>query len=78
IEDWIDVCKQRGDLYRLEYKPETVFDSDMVIERGRTRLGEVQYNIFGNNCEHFARWCKTGVGKSEQVESFTSTLKRIG
>ena len=77
VEDWIDMCKQRGDLYRLEYKPETVFDSDKVIERARTRLNEVQYNVFDNNCEHFARWCKTGIGMSEQVESFTSTLKRL-
>ena len=78
VEEWVDLCKQRGDLYRMEYRPRSVYSSDVVIERGRSRLGEVRYNLLDNNCEHFARWCKTGVGKSEQVESLVATLKRIG
>ena len=78
IEEWIDLRKQLGDLYRIEYRPRTFYSGDVVIERGRSRLGEVQYNIFDNNCEHFALWCKTGVGKSEQVETLCASLKRIG
>ena len=78
IEEWIDLRKQLGDLYRIEYRPRTFYSGDVVIERGRSRLGEVQYNVFDNNCEHFALWCKTGVGKSEQVETLCASLKRIG
>jgi hypothetical protein len=38
-----------------------------VVNRAKRRLGENGYGLFGNNCEHFARWCKTGHHRSEQV-----------
>ena len=31
------------------------------------RLGEEEYNLITNNCEHFAMWCKTGESVSCQV-----------
>lgn len=43
--------------------------SDEIIERAKSRMGESQYNLVFNNCEHFANWCRTGNHKSEQVES---------
>ncbi|MBW4603945.1 MAG: lecithin retinol acyltransferase family protein [Calothrix sp. FI2-JRJ7] len=46
--------------------------SDFVIKRAQSRIGESAYNLFNNNCEHFARWCKTGVHKSEQVKNASS------
>jgi Lecithin retinol acyltransferase len=33
---------------------------DVVIKRAESRLGESEYNLLFNNCEHFAVWCKTG------------------
>ena len=39
-----------------------------VVSRARSRLGENGYRLFGNNCEHFARWCKMGDHRSEQVD----------
>src|SRR5258705_6886660 len=42
-------------------------EPDPVIERARSRLGETEYNLAFNNCEHFATWCKTGKQQSEQV-----------
>ena len=39
-----------------------------VVSRAESRLGENGYNLFGNNCEHFAHWCKTGRHRSAQVE----------
>ena len=33
------------------------------------RLGEQDYNLLFNNCEHFATWCKTGLHRSGQVDS---------
>lgn len=41
---------------------------DVVIQRASSRLGENAYDLFDNNCEHFATWCKTGLHVSEQVE----------
>lgn len=40
-----------------------------VLQRARVRLGESGYDLFQNNCEHFARWCKTGVHESQQVKT---------
>jgi hypothetical protein len=47
--------------------------SSRTIEMAESRLGEDGYSLFGNNCEHFARWCKTGQSKSEQVKDVVST-----
>lgn len=40
---------------------------EVVVQRAESRLGENGYNVFGNNCEHFAYWCKTGQSHSEQI-----------
>ena len=39
------------------------------LRRAMSRLGEQNYNLLFNNCEHFATWCKTGRHRSEQVDS---------
>lgn len=43
--------------------------NDLVVQRAKSRLGESKYNLFFNNCEHFATWCKTGLHDSEQVRN---------
>ncbi len=40
----------------------------LTLRRALTRLGEQNYNLLFNNCEHFAHWCKTGRHRSLQVE----------
>jgi hypothetical protein len=40
---------------------------DDVVERAESKLGESGYNLFNNNCEHFARWCLTDRHSSGQV-----------
>ena len=42
----------------------------VTLRRAMGRLGEQDYNLLFNNCEHFATWCKTGRHRSEQVDSF--------
>jgi hypothetical protein len=37
------------------------------------RIGEQNYNLLFNNCEHFAHWCKTGRHRSNQVENWLHT-----
>lgn len=49
------------------------FPPNEVVTRARSRLGEARYHLLTNNCEHFARWCKTGDHASEQVHSATSS-----
>jgi hypothetical protein len=40
----------------------------VTLRRAMGRLGEQDYNLLFNNCEHFAHWCKTGRHRSRQVE----------
>ncbi len=49
------------------------FDPAEVVERAESKLGQSGYNLYGNNCEHFARWCVTGDHKSRQVNGFKAT-----
>ena len=41
----------------------------VTLRRAMGRLGEQDYNLLFNNCEHFATWCKTGRHCSGQVDS---------
>ncbi|MEM1239002.1 MAG: lecithin retinol acyltransferase family protein [Cyanobacteria bacterium P01_H01_bin.26] len=54
------------------------FIPDVVVERAESRLGEQRYNLFFNNCEHFANWCKTGENVSPQLYEFGLRLDQIG
>ncbi len=40
---------------------------DVVVQRAISKLGEKNYNLFSNNCEHFAHYCKTSYYRSEQA-----------
>jgi hypothetical protein len=42
-------------------------DHSCVSALGLIRQGAGRYNLFSNNCEHLATFCKTGTGSSQQV-----------
>lgn len=42
------------------------YNYEETIIRAGLRLGETQYHILHNNCEHFVEWCITGKHQSEQ------------
>lgn len=46
---------------------------DRVMLRAESRLGEARYSMLRNNCEHFARWCKTGNAASYQIRQAVLT-----
>jgi hypothetical protein len=59
-------------------KPVTVsYVPDIVVERAESRLGEQNYNLLTNNCEHFATWCKTGKNESQQLIDYGIGLGTI-
>ena len=63
---------------RIYHKSQpTAFIPDVVVERAESRLGERQYDLFFNNCEHFANWCKTGRSECEQLSHFGLRLEQI-
>ena len=53
----------------------TIYSGEETVERARSRLGQKDYNLVTNNCEHFAVWCKTGKDESSQVRDLS--LRRI-
>ena len=55
-----------------------VFSSYETIQRARSRLGETEYNLVTNNCEHFAIWCKTGISESHQIEDLMNAMTETG
>ena len=62
-------------------KPTKVVDSPatfrpaQIVKRAVSRLGEKSYDLWDNNCEHFARWCRSGEHESPQID-VTETVMR--
>ena len=57
----------------VEYPDESCSPLGVTVRRAMGRLGEQNYNLLFNNCEHFAHWCKTGRHRSNQVEDWLHT-----
>lgn len=51
------------------------FSGAVAVTRARARLGENRYDLWANNCEHFAQWCILGTSRSEQVETLAGKLR---
>jgi Lecithin retinol acyltransferase len=47
---------------RASYSPQD------IVRRARSRIGENDYRLLTNNCEHFCNWCVCGVSRSAQAE----------
>lgn len=45
-----------------------------IVTNALAKLGKVGYNVLYNNCEHFASFCRYGIGKSSQADSFLTGL----
>jgi len=46
-----------------------ITDEKMAIERMKHTVKDSGYNLFGHNCEHFARFVATGKKESEQLQA---------
>lgn len=57
-----------------------VYTASETLSRAIGRIGENLYSIIGNNCEHFAFWCKFKVKISNQIgrlfDFFNDFIKR--
>ena len=57
---------------------ESKYSPQEIVRRARSRLGENEYDVLRNNCEHFCNWCISGRSHSMQVESpLASTLRAL-
>lgn len=48
------------------------FSNDEIVKRARSRVGECQYRLLSNNCEHFCSWCINGKGYSAQINAYVN------
>lgn len=55
-----------------------LYTPEETVIRARERIGETQYSLWTNNCEHFAIWCKTGISESHQIEDLLSAVAETG
>jgi hypothetical protein len=53
---------------RIVDHPDPRYSPGEIVRRARSRLGENDYRLLTNNCEHFCNWCLSGVSRSAQVE----------
>jgi Lecithin retinol acyltransferase len=61
----------------IEYG-ESKYSPQEIVLRARSRLGENEYHVLRNNCEHFCNWCTSGRSRSTQVERpLASTLRAL-
>ncbi len=54
------------------------FSPEESVERAFSRLGENEYNIIFNNCEHFVNWCISGMHSSAQIKKYTLNTRAAG
>ncbi|MEL6495510.1 MAG: lecithin retinol acyltransferase family protein [Cyanobacteria bacterium J06623_7] len=64
-------------VYVAEYTSGFAYIPDVVVERAKSRLGEQDYNLLSNNCEHFACWCKTGINDSKQIRNYLPAISTL-
>jgi hypothetical protein len=53
------------------------FGPEEVILRARSRIGENDYRLLSNNCEHFCEWCMRDEHRSEQVDHALVLPRRL-
>ncbi|MGF1590811.1 MAG: lecithin retinol acyltransferase family protein [Pleurocapsa sp.] len=64
-------------VYVAEYSNGFGYIPDVVVERAKSRVGENDYNLLFNNCEHFTSWCKTGISDSKQVRNYLPVISKL-
>ena len=71
----LDQFAQSSPVDKIKVVPyERADPPDLVMQRAAERLGETGYSFLGDNCEHFAHWCKTGRKKSRQARRAAKIL----
>lgn len=75
ITDLADFCQGKT-LHVREY-PDRQFSRDETVIRVLSRLGEEQYDVHTNNCEHLCHWAIMGDHRSKQVEWVDTILGAI-
>ena len=54
-----------------------LYSNKETVKRAYSRLGEREYDLFTNNCEHFAVWCRTNISVSLQAEDAANIFEKL-
>lgn len=57
-----------GHPVRVVDHSESFYSTEDIVRRARSRVGEKDYRLMTNNCEHFCNWCICGLSRSVQIE----------
>jgi hypothetical protein len=57
-----------GRLVQVVIRDRPYYSRQEIVRRARSRIGENDYRLLTNNCEHFCNWCISGVSRSAQAE----------
>ena len=52
------------------------FQAEEIVARAISRIGEQGYDLFDNNCEHFANWCRSCESESQQANVSETMLRQ--
>jgi len=61
----------------IEEHPYATYSPQEVVRRAYSRIGEREYNVLFNNCEHFVNWCVYGESSSKQTKTLALSVARI-
>ena len=64
----------RGPAFVKLYAPDAALPPLATVKLAFARLAEQRYDLFNNNCEHLAHWCKTGHHWSPQANTLKGGL----
>ena len=53
------------------------YEAQEIVLRALSCLGEQDYHILWNNCEHFVTWCRSGKRESPQADRFMQTASEV-
>lgn len=53
------------------------YQSEKILARAQSRLGECNYSLLRNNCEHFSNWCINGNSVSDQVRRYAMLVPGV-
>ncbi|MGF1494555.1 MAG: lecithin retinol acyltransferase family protein [Microcoleaceae cyanobacterium] len=65
--NFIEFCSGQEVFVRVYFG--NFFSCEEIVARANSRLGEDEYNLQFNNCEHFASWCITGKSDCQQEDA---------
>jgi len=67
-----------GENKRIIFLCEKCKPLNEVLKTAHHHIGSKGYSLLFNNCEHFAKYCKTGDKNSKQVSQFFENILQLG